>query len=270
MNKYSPSQASLSLCTAWTTTHFHPFAFAKQSISHSQSVQYLISKLWVIFLHSSKEQQCRVQILWGTRSHNGDGKKRKIYMNKFIRYGKILSESSKNSMCSKMNSFSSLIFVLIFFVVINGILCAPSFPRSLLDVETESVNSTDTKLGPSFAVRTINQVILHELKLFYWWIFVLQLTYLRKYGYLESSDSNSSETLYSELKVSEALKLMQKFRAIKQTGRLDEATLKVKNSSPWLIYLYLNYFILHLLFEISRFSFCQLLWWSKRYRSFKK
>jgi len=60
-----------------------------------------------------------------------------------------------------MNSVSSLIFVLIFLVVFNGILSAPSFPRSLLD-ETESVNSTDTKIGPSFAVRRIN-LVLNEL-----------------------------------------------------------------------------------------------------------
>jgi len=170
-----------------------------------------------------------------------------------------------------MNSFSTLTFVLIFFVVFNGILSAPSFPRSLLDVETESVNSTDTKIGPSFAVRTITKKlvlllvlllvlcnkVLNELKLFSWWIFVLQLTYLRKYGYLESSDSNSSETLYSELKVSEALKLMQKFGAIKQTGRLDEATLKVKNSSRWLIYVDWSYSCLtsDVSFQIFLFSF---------------
>jgi hypothetical protein len=51
---------------------------------------------------------------------------------------------------------------------------------------------------------------------------------LRKYGYLESLDSNSSETLYSEETIFDAIKLMQRYGAVPETGRLDNETLQAR------------------------------------------
>lgn len=49
---------------------------------------------------------------------------------------------------------------------------------------------------------------------------------MRKFGYLEKNPS-TSEALYHEDAIIEALKNVQKFGAIPQTGKLDNETMKV-------------------------------------------
>lgn len=53
-----------------------------------------------------------------------------------------------------------------------------------------------------------------------------KLNFMRKFGYLESRPSTSS-ALYREDAVIAAIKNVQKFGAINETGVLDNATLKV-------------------------------------------
>jgi hypothetical protein len=50
---------------------------------------------------------------------------------------------------------------------------------------------------------------------------------MRQFGYLEQGTPDS-EALYSEEAVVEAIKNVQKFGDIPQTGKLDNATLQVK------------------------------------------
>lgn len=50
---------------------------------------------------------------------------------------------------------------------------------------------------------------------------------MQRYGYLEKGDG-TSDALYSEEGVENAIKTLQKFGNIEQTGRIDEETLKVK------------------------------------------
>ena len=50
---------------------------------------------------------------------------------------------------------------------------------------------------------------------------------MRRFGYLESGPSDS-EALYDDAAIERALRRVQKFGAISQTGRLDEETMKVK------------------------------------------
>lgn len=53
---------------------------------------------------------------------------------------------------------------------------------------------------------------------------------MRKFGYLDSSSMPStSETLYHEEAIVAAVKNMQKYGALNETGVLDSATLKVSN-----------------------------------------
>lgn len=56
--------------------------------------------------------------------------------------------------------------------------------------------------------------------------FQFQLDFMQRFGYLEKGDGHS-DALYSEEGVANAIKLMQKFGNIEQTGVLDEATEKV-------------------------------------------
>lgn len=49
---------------------------------------------------------------------------------------------------------------------------------------------------------------------------------MRKFGYLESS-SSTSEALYHEDAIIAAIKNVQKYGALNETGVLDNATLKV-------------------------------------------
>lgn len=50
---------------------------------------------------------------------------------------------------------------------------------------------------------------------------------MRKFGYLESTYSTTSETLYHEETIISAIKNMQKYGGLNETGRLDNSTLKV-------------------------------------------
>lgn len=50
---------------------------------------------------------------------------------------------------------------------------------------------------------------------------------MRKFGYLDSSSTTTSETLYHEEAVTSAVKKMQMYGALNETGVLDNATLKV-------------------------------------------
>ena len=51
---------------------------------------------------------------------------------------------------------------------------------------------------------------------------------MRKFGYLEQT-SSTSEALYHEDAVIDAIKNVQKFGALKETGVLDNDTLKVSD-----------------------------------------
>lgn len=53
------------------------------------------------------------------------------------------------------------------------------------------------------------------------------MNFMRKFGYLEASSSSTTETLYHEETIIAAIKNMQKFGALNETGVLDNATLKV-------------------------------------------
>lgn len=50
---------------------------------------------------------------------------------------------------------------------------------------------------------------------------------MRKFGYLDSSSTTTSETLYHEEAVKVAIKNMQRYGALNETGILDNATLEV-------------------------------------------
>lgn len=51
---------------------------------------------------------------------------------------------------------------------------------------------------------------------------------MRKFGYLDSSSTTTtSETLYHEEAIIAAVKNMQKYGALNETGVIDNATLKV-------------------------------------------
>lgn len=55
------------------------------------------------------------------------------------------------------------------------------------------------------------------------------LDFMKKYGYLEQDDG-ASEALYTEEGISNIIKTMQRFGAIEQTGKIDNATLKLMKS----------------------------------------
>lgn len=50
---------------------------------------------------------------------------------------------------------------------------------------------------------------------------------MRKFGYLDSSSTTTSEMLYHEETITAAIKIMQKYGALNETGILDNATYKV-------------------------------------------
>ena len=50
---------------------------------------------------------------------------------------------------------------------------------------------------------------------------------MRRYGYLEAGPSDS-EALYDDEAIEKALRKVQRFGALAQTGRLDEETMQVK------------------------------------------
>lgn len=50
---------------------------------------------------------------------------------------------------------------------------------------------------------------------------------MRKFGYLESSYTTTSDTLYHEETIISAIKSMQMYGGLNETGILDNATLKV-------------------------------------------
>lgn len=54
---------------------------------------------------------------------------------------------------------------------------------------------------------------------------------MKQYGYIEEGDGES-EALYTEEGISDIIKTMQKFGGVPETGRIDNATMKV---------IYLNY-----------------------------
>lgn len=54
---------------------------------------------------------------------------------------------------------------------------------------------------------------------------------MRRYGYLEAGPSDS-EALYDDTAIERALRRVQKFGALSQTGQLDEETMKVKWFGP--------------------------------------
>lgn len=54
-----------------------------------------------------------------------------------------------------------------------------------------------------------------------------KMNFMRKFGYLESSYATTSETLYHEETVIAAIKNMQKYGGLNESGVLDNATLKV-------------------------------------------
>lgn len=56
---------------------------------------------------------------------------------------------------------------------------------------------------------------------------------MRKFGYLDSSSTTTSETLYHEEAVTSAVKKMQMYGALNETGVLDNATLKVSLTKWW-------------------------------------
>lgn len=49
---------------------------------------------------------------------------------------------------------------------------------------------------------------------------------MKKYGYIEEGNGDS-EALYTEEGLSKIIKTMQKFGGIKETGKIDNATIKV-------------------------------------------
>jgi hypothetical protein len=59
---------------------------------------------------------------------------------------------------------------------------------------------------------------------------LLQLEFLRKYGYLEKRGGEGviADALYTEQSVMDAVKLAQKFGGLPTTGILDQPTLKVR------------------------------------------
>lgn len=64
------------------------------------------------------------------------------------------------------------------------------------------------------------------------WCFVFKLPFLKKFGYLQSNDSSQgeheSDTLYTQESIQEAIKEMQRFADLPQSGELDAATLAVR------------------------------------------
>ena len=50
---------------------------------------------------------------------------------------------------------------------------------------------------------------------------------MRRYGYLDKGPSNA-EALYGEVAVIEAIKRVQRFGALMETGVLNDATMKVR------------------------------------------
>lgn len=50
---------------------------------------------------------------------------------------------------------------------------------------------------------------------------------MRKFGYLPSSSTATTDTLYHEEAIIAGIKNMQKYGALNQTGVLDSATIKV-------------------------------------------
>lgn len=71
---------------------------------------------------------------------------------------------------------------------------------------------------------------------------------MRKFGYLDpSSMATTSETLYHEEAIITAVKNMQKYGALNETGVLDNATLKVSDASftTYMTFVYSVLFIFH-------------------------
>ena len=56
---------------------------------------------------------------------------------------------------------------------------------------------------------------------------VLQLGFMKQYGYLAAGTDNS-EALHTEAAITEAVKQMQSWGGLAPTGRLDAATLEVR------------------------------------------
>lgn len=83
---------------------------------------------------------------------------------------------------------------------------------------------------------------------------------MTKYGYLRTNPSSGiAPALFSENSMVNAIKEVQKYGAIKQTGQLDEATLDVK---LYLQYFY-NFLIFHYLIIVNEFAAM----WSTRHYS---
>ena len=54
-----------------------------------------------------------------------------------------------------------------------------------------------------------------------------KIDFMKRYGYLEAGPSDS-EALYDDEAIEKALRKVQRFGALEQTGRLDEQTMQVK------------------------------------------
>lgn len=66
---------------------------------------------------------------------------------------------------------------------------------------------------------------------------LLKLNFMRKFGYLDSSSTTTSETLYHEDAITAGIRNMQKYGGLNETGILDSATLKVSSKQMILSFL---------------------------------
>ena len=88
------------------------------------------------------------------------------------------------------------------------------------DEETSASEVSDT-VTPSSVVSSCSAAVLQVLTR------VLQLGFMKQYGYLAAGTDNS-EALHTEAAITEAVKQMQRWGGLAPTGRLDEATLEVR------------------------------------------
>ena len=88
------------------------------------------------------------------------------------------------------------------------------------DEETSASVGSDT-VTPSSVVSSCSAAVLQVLTR------VLQLGFMKQYGYLAAGTDNS-EALHTEAAITEAVKQMQRWGGLAPTGRLDEATLEVR------------------------------------------
>lgn len=91
---------------------------------------------------------------------------------------------------------------------------------------------------------------------------------MRKFGYLDSSSTTTSETLYHEEAITAAIRNMQKYGALNETGILDNATLKVSLRKRYAHFRLLEIFIILYITCVYLLFFAaieQTTLWSSRY-----